>query len=66
MIAAVGTGRKPAQMVWASVWLDWRDHLRRSKLVIIKRDPLAKKKGYSSKSYMEALTEGLLPHYKRS
>jgi transposase len=53
-------------MVWASVWLDKRGRPRRSKLVIMKRDPQAKKKGYSSKSYMEALTKGLLPHYRRS
>jgi hypothetical protein len=32
----------------------------------MERDPLAKKKGYSSKSYMKALTKGLLPHYRRS
>jgi hypothetical protein len=66
MITTIGTGRKPAQMVWASVWLDERGRLRRSKLVIMKRDPQAKKKGYSSKSYMEALIKGLLPHYRRS
>jgi transposase len=53
-------------MVWASVWLDKRGRPRRSKLVIMKRDPQAKKKGYSSKSYMEVLTKGLLPHYRRS
>jgi hypothetical protein len=54
MITTIGTGRKPAQMVWASVWLDERGRLRRSKLVIMKRDPQAKKKEYSSKSYIEA------------
>jgi hypothetical protein len=66
MITTIGTGRKPAQMVWASVWLDKRGRPRKSKLVIMKRDPQAKKKGYSSKSYMEALIKGLLPHYRRS
>jgi transposase len=66
MITTIGTGRKPAQMVWASVWLDERGRLRRSKLVIMKRDPQAKKKEYSSKSYIEALTKGLLPYYRRS
>ena len=66
MITTISTRRKPAQMVWASVWLDERGRPRRSKLVIMDRDPLAKKKGYSSKSYIEALTKGLLPHYRRS
>jgi hypothetical protein len=53
-------------MVYASVWLDGRGHLRRGKLVIMERDLLAKKKGYSNKSYMEALIKGLLPYYRRS
>jgi hypothetical protein len=48
------------------VWLDERGVARRSKLVIMERDPEAKKRGYSAKSYMEALTKGLLPHYRRS
>jgi transposase len=26
MITAVGTGRKPQQMVWAAIWLDERGH----------------------------------------
>jgi hypothetical protein len=63
MITTVGTGRKPAQMVWASVWLDECGRSRRSKLVIMDRDPHTKKKGYSSKGYMNALAKGLLPHY---
>jgi transposase len=46
--------------------VDERGHPRRSKLVIMERDPDAKKRGYSAKSYMEALTKGLLPHYRRS
>jgi hypothetical protein len=53
-------------MVWACVWLDERGRLRRSKLVIIECDSDAKKRGYSAKSYMEALTKGLLPHYRRT
>jgi hypothetical protein len=28
MVTEVGTGRKPAQMVWASVWLDERGQPR--------------------------------------
>ena len=66
MITAVGTGRKPQQMVWAAIWLDERGRPRRSKLVIMNRDLYALKRGYSAKSYIEALTKGLLPHYRRS
>jgi hypothetical protein len=39
MITAVGTSRKPQQMVWAAIWLDERGRPRRSKLVIMNRDP---------------------------
>jgi transposase len=53
-------------MVWACVWLDKRGRARRSKLVIMERDPDAKKRGYSAQSYMKALTQGLLPHWRRS
>jgi hypothetical protein len=45
MITAVGTGRKPQQMVWAAIWLDERGRPRRSKLVIMNRDPHAPKCG---------------------
>jgi transposase len=62
MITALGTSRKPQQMVWAAIWLDERGHPRRSKLVIMNRDPDAPKRGYSAKSYIQALTKGLLPH----
>jgi hypothetical protein len=53
-------------MVWAAIWLDERGRPRRSKLVIMNRDPDAPKRGYSAQSYMEALTKGLLPHWRRS
>lgn len=66
MLTTLGTGRKPAQMVWASIWLDERGQPRRSQLVITERDPDAPRGGYTSKSYIKALTEGLLPHYRRS
>jgi hypothetical protein len=52
--------------VWAYVWLDEQGVAQRSKLVIIERDPNAKKRCYSSKSYIEALTKGLLPYYRPS
>jgi hypothetical protein len=66
MLDATSTSRKPAQMAWACVWLDERGRPRRSKLVIMERDPSAKKRGYSAQSYIEALKKGLLPHYRRS
>jgi hypothetical protein len=62
----VGTSRKPTQMVWASVWVNERGQARRSQLVIMDRDPQAKRQGYSSQSYMQALTKGLLTHWRRS
>jgi hypothetical protein len=66
MLESAETSRKPAQMVWACVWVDERGQARRSKLVIMECDPNAKKRGYSTKSYMEVLTKGLLPHYRRT
>ena len=66
MISALPTSRKPAQMVWGSIWLDERGRPRRSKLIIMERDPDAPRGGYSSKSYIETLRKGLLPHWRRS
>jgi hypothetical protein len=66
MLDLTGISRKPTQMVWACVWLDETGHPRRSRLVIMERDPNAKERGYSAKTYMEALTKGLLPYYRRS
>jgi hypothetical protein len=66
MITALETSRRPAQIVWPSVWLDERGRPKRSLLVIMDRDMDALKQGYSSKSYNEALTEGLLPYWRRS
>jgi transposase len=66
MLTEVSTSRQPAQMVWASVWLDERGQPRRSELIIMERDPDAQKGSYSTKSYIDALTRGLLPHWRRS
>lgn len=66
MISALPTSRKPAQMVWGSIWLDERGRPCRSKLVIMERDLNAPRRGYSSQSYIDTLQEGLLPHYRRS
>jgi hypothetical protein len=62
MITESSTNRKPAQMVWGSIWVDEREHARRSNLVIMERDSNAPCSGYSAQSYMEALTKGLLPY----
>lgn len=45
-------------MVWGAIWLEGK-----SRLVIMTRDELAKKKGFTSRSYIQALREGLLPVY---
>ena len=66
MIQAVTCHQRPRQMVWASIWLDERGKPRRSPLVIMERDPTAKKNGYSAKSYIKALKKGLLPHWRRT
>jgi transposase len=66
MISPSGTSRAPQQMVWGAIWLDERGRARRSNLVIMERDLNAKKHGYSAQSYIEALTKGLLPHWRRS
>jgi len=46
------------RMVWGRIWKGGRLNL-----VIMRRDPLSKGKGYSSNSYIWALEEGLLPDY---
>jgi hypothetical protein len=64
MISATHTGGKPAQMVWASIWLDERSQAQKSELVIMECDSNAKRKGYSGQSYIKTLTKGLLPRWK--
>jgi hypothetical protein len=66
MLQTVSTSRNPAQMVWASIWLDKRGRARRSPLVILERDSNAPRGGYSAQGYIQALTKGLLPHWHRS
>lgn len=46
-------------MVWAGI----AGNLPRTELIIMTRDPTAKKNGYTTKSYIQALEEGLLPVY---
>lgn len=66
MITPINTGGKPQQMVWGCIWLDEQGHPRRSRLVIMERDLDAPRGGYSAQSYIQALTKGLLPHWRRS
>ena len=46
-------------MVYAAFWYDGR-----LELIAIERDPLAAKEGYSARSYIWALEDGLVPIYK--
>jgi hypothetical protein len=61
MLQTDNTSQKPAQMVWASIWLDKCGCLRRSQLVIMERNSDAPRGGYSAQSYIQALKKGLLP-----
>jgi transposase len=45
-------------MVWAAIWKGGR-----SRLVVMTRDEEAKRRGFTSQSYIQALEEGLLPVY---
>ncbi|KJZ77301.1 hypothetical protein HIM_03025 [Hirsutella minnesotensis 3608] len=45
-------------MVWAGIWKGGR-----TPLVIMRRDPSANRRGYTARSYRNALREGLLPVY---
>jgi transposase len=66
MLTECSTSKKPAQMVWASVWLDECGHPCCSELVIIEHNPDTPRGGYSAQSYIEALKKGLLPHWRHS
>ncbi|OKP13231.1 Transposable element Tc1 transposase [Penicillium subrubescens] len=50
--------RDISQMVWAAIWLGGR-----SDLVIMERDESAARNGYTARSYIDALGEGLVLHY---
>jgi hypothetical protein len=64
MISEVGTSRKPAQIVWASIWVDEIGCARKSDLVIMDCDFNTPKHGHSSQSYLEALRKDLLPYWR--
>ena len=46
-------------MIYAAFWYDGR-----TELIAMERDALARKEGYSARSYIWALEEGLMPVYK--
>ena len=52
-------GKDISQMVWGSIWIGGR-----SKLVIMERDEIAPRQGYSANSYIKSLEEGLMPIYE--
>jgi transposase len=56
MIEETALGKDMVQMFWACFWYDGR-----SELVAMARDPQAGRNGYSARSYIWALEEGLLP-----
>ena len=58
-IEEVSTGKDLTQMVYAAFWYNGR-----SELIAMERDPLAAKEGYSARSYIWALEDGLIPIYE--
>ena len=46
-------------MIYAAFWYN-----SRTELIAMERDVLARKEGYSARSYIWALEEGLMPVYK--
>ena len=55
-IEEAGIHKSMVQMFWACFWYDGR-----SELIAMERDPQAPRNGYSARSYIWALEEGLLP-----
>jgi transposase len=52
-------GKPISRMVWGAIW-----HGGRSKLVVMERDEDSPRQGYTAKSYIKTLEEGLIEHYK--
>lgn len=48
-------------MVWGAIWAEGR-----SKLVFLERDEESARHGYTARSYIRALEEGLLPGYDKT
>ena len=63
MIEPVSTRRQPARMVWGAIWMSAGGQIGRSPLVIMTRDASANRRGYTARSYIQALEEGLLDNY---
>ena len=55
----LSNGKDLTQMVYACFWYNGR-----SELIVMERDLLAAKEGYSAQSYIWALKNGLMPIYK--
>jgi hypothetical protein len=55
----VSTGKDLTQIIYACFW--YNGYLE---LIAIERDPSAAKEGYSARSYIWALEDGLIPIYK--
>ncbi len=64
MITEREKGKPMSQMVWASIWVTRNGRVGRSPLIIMERDPDSPRNGYSAKSYLKTLEEGLLPNYR--
>jgi hypothetical protein len=64
MIETFPKGKQACVMVWGAICEAFVGSTS-SQLVVMKRDPIAKNNGYTAWSYQEALTEGLLPKYRR-
>ncbi|THC88386.1 hypothetical protein EYZ11_012163 [Aspergillus tanneri] len=52
-------GKPISQMVWGSIWRGGR-----SKLVVMERDENSPRNGYTARSYIKTLEDGLIEHYK--
>jgi transposase len=52
-------GKPISQMVWGAIWYGGR-----SKLVVMERDEDSPRRGYTARSYIKALEEGLIEHYE--
>ena len=59
LVNLVHHGKDISQIVWCSIWIGGR-----LDLVIMEWDPESKRNGYSTRSYLWALEEGLLPCYE--
>ncbi|KAI1676085.1 hypothetical protein KJE20_14324, partial [Pyrenophora tritici-repentis] len=60
MIEPVATRRQLARMVWGAIWMSAGGQIGRSPLVMMTRDASANRRGYTARSYIQALEEGLL------